>query len=86
VTAEEEAASDTWTVAGAVEQNLTPRWTLFGESVNTIGTRNADTAVMRVGTSWEATPALKLSVAAAAGLTPRSPDVIVTVGMTIGLF
>jgi hypothetical protein len=86
VTAEEEAASDTWTVAGAVEQSLTPRWTLFGESVNAIGTRNADTAVIRVDTSWEATPALKLSVAAAAGLTPRSPDVIVTVGMTIGLF
>ena len=63
-----------------------PRWTLFGKSVNAIGTRNADTTVMRVGMSWEATPALKLSVAAAAGLTPRSPDVIVTVGMTIGLF
>ena len=86
MTAEDETASDTWTLAGAVEPRLTSRWTLLAESVNTIGTRNADTAILRLGTSWEATPALKLSVAAAAGLTPRSPDVIVTVGVTIGVF
>lgn len=86
VTAEDETASDTWTLAGAVEHRLTPRWTLLGESVNAIGTRNADTAIMRVGTSWAASPAVTLSIAAAAGLTPRSPDVIVTVGVTIGLF
>ena len=86
VTAEDEAASDSWTVAAAVEQALAPRWTLLGESVNTIGTRKADTAILRVGTSWQATPSVKLGVAAAAGLTPRSPDVIVTVGMTVGLF
>lgn len=86
VTAEDETASDTWTVAGAVEHSLTPRWTLLGESVNTIGTRNADTAILRVGTSWQATPAVKLSLAGATGLTPRSPDLIVTVGMMITLF
>ncbi|MFI5399338.1 MAG: transporter [Candidatus Binatia bacterium] len=56
VTAEDEDASDTWTVAGAAERRLTPRWTLFGESVNTIGTRSADTAVVRAGISWQATP------------------------------
>ena len=86
LTAEDEDASDTWTVAGAVEHRLTPCWTLLGESVNTIGSGNADTAVLRAGTSWQATPALKLSVAAAAGLTPQSPDVIVTAGLTIALF
>jgi hypothetical protein len=86
VTAEDENASDTWTVAGAAEHQLTPRWTLFGESVNASGTRNADSAVVRAGISWQATPGLKLSVASAAGLTPRSPDVTVTIGMSFGLF
>ena len=51
LTAEEENASDAWTIVVGVNYAINSAWALSAESTNTIGTRNADTAVLRAGST-----------------------------------
>lgn len=78
---------DFWTLAASIEYRLAKAWVLVGEVVSTLGaTHAANTAVLRTGALHALSDRVRLDGAVAAGLTRASPDVLVTVGVTIGLF
>ncbi len=82
---------DVWLVAGSVEYRATKEWSLVGEIVCGLGIhggvhRTPDTIVLRAGSTWAVTDRIRLDGAVGAGLTRDSPDVLVTVGVTILLF
>jgi hypothetical protein len=78
---------DFWTLAASLEYRVTKAWILVGEVVSAVGAdRAADVAVLRVGAIYAIGARLKLDGAVGVGLTRGSPDVLVTVGMTISLF
>ena len=79
---------DTWVLNGAVEYRVTPAWSLVGETVNTLAAHKegVDTYVLRAGSVYAVHERVKLDGAVGVGLTRESPDVIVTVGVTIALF
>lgn len=81
---------DFWLAAGSVEYRATKEWSLVGEIVCGLGIhglhRAPDTIVLRAGSTWGVTDRLRLDGAVGAGLTRESPDVLVTVGVTLLLF
>lgn len=73
-----------WTVTGSVEYGATDAWSLVAEVVSSLGAEAADDlAVLRAGSRYAITDRIKLDAAVGAGATRASPDVIVTVGVTI---
>jgi hypothetical protein len=81
---------DFWLAAGAVEYRATKEWSLVGEIVCGLGIhgvhRTPDTIVLRAGSTWAVTDRIKLDGAVGAGLTRDSPDLLITVGVTVLLF
>jgi hypothetical protein len=78
---------DVVTLAGSLEYRAAARWSLVGEIIGTVGAARApDTAVLRGGVVYAMTDRIKVDGAMGAGLTRGSSDVLVTVGVTIGLF
>lgn len=81
---------DFWTAAGSVEYRATKEWSLVGEIVCGLGIhgvhRTPDTIVLRAGATYAITDRLRLDGAVGAGLTRESPDVLITIGLTILLF
>jgi hypothetical protein len=59
---------------------------LAGEVFSTLGTRAPDTALIRGGATYALSDRVRLDGAVGAGLTRQSPEVILTVGVTIALF
>ena len=77
---------DVWTLAGSLEYRLTDRWWAVGELVSALSAeRRPHEAVARVGAMYAVSRRLRLDAAVATGLTPRSPDVLVTLGLTLVL-
>lgn len=73
-----------WTFNAATEYRATRVWSLVGEVVSAIGeAKAADTVVLRLGSVYALTDRIKLDGAVGFGATKESPDVIVTVGMTV---
>lgn len=73
-----------WTVAGSVEYRATNAWSLVGEVVSGFGADAAgDLTILRAGSTYAITDRIKLDAAVGVGATRESPDVIVTVGVTI---
>ena len=78
---------DFWTLAASLEYRVRKAWILVGEVVSAVGADRApDLAVLRAGAIYVVGDRLKLDGAVGVGLTRRSPDVLVTVGLTISLF
>ncbi len=81
---------DFWLAAGSVEYRATKEWSLVGEIVCGLGIhavdRTPDTIILRAGSTWAVTDRIRLDGAVGAGLTRESPDVLVTVGVTLLLF
>ena len=81
---------DFWLTAGSVEYRATKQWSLVGEIVCGLGIhgvhRTPDTIVLRAGSTWAVTDRIKLDGAVGVGLTRESPDVLVTVGVSLLLF
>lgn len=78
---------DFWTLAASIEGRMSRAWTLVGEAVSAVGAHSAvRTVVLRVGSIYAITDRVKLDGAVGFGVTRESPDVVITVGVTIGLF
>ena len=78
---------DFWTLAASLEYRVAKAWILVGEVVSAVGADRApDVAVLRAGAIYVVGERLKLDGAVGVGLTRDSPDVLITVGMTISLF
>lgn len=78
---------DFWTFAVSLEYRMTKAWILVGEVVSAVGAdRGRDLAVLRGGAIYVVGAGLQLDGAVGVGLTRDSPDVLITVGMTISLF
>ena len=73
-----------WTFNAALEYRATKAWSLVSEVVSAVGEAAApDTAVLRIGSVYALTERIKLDGAVGFGMTKESPDVIVTVGVTV---
>ena len=78
---------DVVTLAGSLEYRASGRWALVGEIIGTLGAVHApDMSVLRGGVVYAISHRIKVDSAIGAGLTRGSPDVLFTVGVTIGLF
>jgi Putative MetA-pathway of phenol degradation len=79
---------DAWVLSGALEYHVTAAVSLVGELVSELGTTRArdDAAVLRGGLVYGLTERVRLDGAVGVGLTRASPDVTVTVGITLVLF
>ncbi len=78
---------DVWRLAASVEYRATTAWSLVGEIVSGLGSASAaDTVVGRAGSTWAFTDRIKLDGAVGVGLTRESPDLLITIGVTILLF
>lgn len=78
---------DFWTFAGSVEYRIARAWVLVAEGVGTVGADSEpDTAVLRAGAVYAITDRIRLDTAVGFGVNRASPDVVVTVGVTIALF
>lgn len=74
------------TVNGSAEYRLTPKWSLVGEVVSNVGTKSAtDTVVLRAGSVYAITGRVRIDGGVGFGVTRESPDVLATIGVTIGL-
>lgn len=74
-----------WTFAGSVEYEMTTAWTLVAEAVGELATKaEPDTGVVRVGSVYALGDRVSLDGAVGFGVSDESPDVLVTVGVTIG--
>lgn len=74
-----------WTFNAALEYRAMQAWSLVGEVVSSVSDskKAAGTVVFRLGSVYALTDRIKLDGAAGFGVTKESPDVIVTVGVTI---
>jgi hypothetical protein len=81
---------DFWVAAGSVEYRVTKEWSLVGEIVCGLGIhgvhRTPDTIVLRAGSTWAVTDRIRLDGAGGDGLTRESPDLLISIGLTILLF
>lgn len=77
---------DFMTLATSVEYRPSEPWLIVAEAVGTLPSRAEDTLVLRAGAVHYVTPRVRLDGAAAVGLTRSSPDIIVTLGVTLGPF
>ncbi len=76
-----------WSLNGSIEYRVTNAWSLVGEVVGSLGTGRAeDTVVLRAGSVYAITGRLKLDGALGFGLTRASPDLLATIGVTLGVF
>lgn len=76
-----------WTFDAAVEYGVVPAWIVVAEAVSQVGTESEpDTVVLRVGSVYAISGRVDLDGAVGVGVTRESPDVSVTVGVTIKLF
>ena len=78
---------DFWTLNGSVEYRVTPAWSVVGEVASSIAARKegVDTVVLRAGSVYAIHERIKLDGAVGVGLTRESPDVVLTLGITIAL-
>jgi hypothetical protein len=76
---------DAWLLSAAIEYRATGTLSLVAELVSDLATTPArdDTVLVRAGLVYGLTDRLKLDGAVGFGLTRRSPDVTVTVGITV---
>lgn len=73
-----------WTFNAAIEYRATRVWSLVGEVVSAVGeTKADDIVVLRVGTVYALRDWIKLDGAVGFGATKESPDVILTMGVTV---
>jgi hypothetical protein len=78
-------ALDVWLFSGAAEYLLMPGWTVVAEVVSSLGARSApDIAVARGGIVYALTQSMRFDMAVGTGLTPASPSLVATAGITIG--
>jgi hypothetical protein len=78
---------DGWGLAGSIEYRLSSTLSLVGESVGVLGARGApNIAIARAGLVYGLTSRVKLDAAIGVGLTRVSPDLLLTMGVTIALF
>ena len=78
---------DFWTLAASVEYCATKAWSLVGEIVSGLGSGSAaDTAVLRAGTTYSITDRIRADAAIGSGVTRESPDLLITIGVTVRLF
>lgn len=83
----EDSALSFWTVAGAVEYRATAAWSVVGEVVSALGSRAAgDVVILRGGTVYAVSEAIRIDGAVGVGMTRDSPDVAITIGVTLALF
>ena len=76
---------DVVNVHASAEAALTREWSIVGEVVSDLSTtrRADDRLVLRVGTVYALNDRVRLDAAAGFGATRVSPDVVVTVGITV---
>ena len=78
---------DFWRLSASVEYLASKAWLLVGEVVSALAAeKTAEFAVLRVGAVYAISERIRLDGAVGFGLTRPSPDVILTVGVTISLF
>lgn len=78
---------DAWLLRAALEYAATSAWSLVGEVVSTrLDAGSAATAVLRAGTTYAISKRVRFDTAVGAGVTRSSPDVLVTIGLTLGPF
>jgi Putative MetA-pathway of phenol degradation len=79
---------DAWLLSAAIEYPVARALSVVAELVSDLATTSArdDIVLVRTGLVYGLTDRLKLDGAVAFGLTRRTPDVIVTVGITAALF
>lgn len=78
---------DLWTLAASLEYRARKSVWLVGEAVGTLGVDAAgDRLVLRAGAVWAVTDRVKLDGAVGAGATRASPDVTITLGLTLRLY
>ena len=76
---------DVCLASAAAEYQVTPAWTAVAEVVGSLGARaGPDVVVARAGLVHALGRSVRLDAAVGAGLTRNSPDVVATVGVTIG--
>jgi hypothetical protein len=71
----------------SAEAGITSAWWIVGEVVSELATnrRADDRLILRAGTVYALGERVKLDAAAGFGVTPASPDVLLTIGVTITL-
>jgi Putative MetA-pathway of phenol degradation len=80
-------ALDLWLVAGSVEYRAAARLSLVGEIVGKLGTdRVQHGVVLRSGAVYALSERIRLDGAVGVGISRGAPDVLMTLGLTIGLF
>jgi hypothetical protein len=69
----------------SAEARMTEAWALVAEAVGEVATRREgdDRLVLRAGTIYAVGPRVRLDAAAGFGVTRSSPDVVLTLGMTV---
>jgi len=77
--------ADVVNVNASVEAAITDAWSLVGEVISELAThrRADDRVIVRAGTTYEIAKGVTLDAAAAVGVTRASPDLLLTVGLTI---
>jgi hypothetical protein len=80
----DDRGADAWRLAASVEWAASERWTAVAEVVSDIAAEGADAiAVVRAGARFDVSERIALDGAVGAGLTPSSPDVVITLGVTL---
>jgi len=78
---------DFWVIRGSFEYEITDAWSLVGEVSSELSARgDIDIVVLRTGTVLAITEGIEVYTAVGFGVTRDSPDVTVTLGVTIALF
>jgi len=76
---------DFWTLAASGEYRLTNALSLVAEAVSLLSAhREPDIVLLRGGATYAIRDNIKLDAAVGYGLTTQSPDLLVTIGFTIG--
>jgi len=77
--------ADVVNVNASVDAAITDTWSVVAEIVSELAThrRADDRVVVRVGTTYEVAKSVTLDAAAAVGVTRASPDLLLTVGVTV---
>jgi hypothetical protein len=83
--ATEDRDNDSITVAASVEAAMTKAWSIAGEVVSDLATtrRADDRVVLRAGTVYALNERVRFDAAAGFGVTRASPDVLLTIGVTV---
>jgi Putative MetA-pathway of phenol degradation len=78
---------DVVNVNASAEASVTKAWLIVGEVVSELATsrRADDSVVLRVGTVYAVSERVRLDAAAGFGATRASPDLLLTIGITINI-